>query len=146
MTIHLSIDYPPIPAELGEKIKGELQQDDILGDFGPGQSLWQHLFGGKRPDMTWCTIIAPEWFEGNYNGETSPAPLTAEGKQKLGKAVNTIFDAAGGPITVVCLKPGDKPASQKQLNISEFNGLLQQEGLPFGTLMILDRRLEDRPQ
>lgn len=144
MTILLSIDYPPIPANEGEKIKGKLQEKDILADFGPGQTLWQHFFGGKKPDMTWCTIIAPEWFEGHYNGETSPAPLNEQGRQNLNTTVQTIFEAAGGPITVLCHQPGKKPQGQKELNINEFNDLLNNEGLPYRQLIVLDRRTTPR--
>lgn len=144
MSIMLSIDYPAIPAKQGEKIKGQLQEKDILGDFGPGQTLWQNLFGGKRPDMTWCSIIAPDWFADNYDGSSSPAPLTQEGRDNLNTAVQTIYNEAGGPITVLCHKHKEKPTSQKELNIQEFNTLLNGEGLPYRTLIILDRRLENR--
>ena len=146
MSVMLSIDYPAISAEQGEKIKGDLQQVDILGDFGPGQTLWQNLFGGKRPDMTWCNIIAPEWFEDNYDGQTSPAPLTQQGRDNLNKTVQAIYAVAGGPITVLCHKHNEKPAGQKELNIQEFQTLLEQEGLPYRTLIILDRRLESRDE
>ena len=144
MSIQISIDYPAIPATTGEQIKGALQAKDILGDFGPGQTLWQHLFGGKKPDMTWCTIIAPEWFDGHYDGETSPAPLTKQGRDNLNEAVQTIYNEAGGPITVLCHKHGQNPKGQKELNIQEFNAMLNDEGLPYRSLIILDRRLENR--
>lgn len=144
MSVMLSIDYPAISAQKGEKIKGELQSVDILADFGPGQSLWQHLFGGKRPEMTWCNIIAPEWFEDNYDGASSPAPLTQAGRNNLNKVVQTIYEVAGGPITVLCHKHKEKPTNQKELNIHEFNTLMNTEGLPYRTLIVLDRRLSDR--
>ncbi len=144
MSIILSIDYPAISAQQGEKIKGQLQEVDILGDFGPGQTIWQNLFGGKRPDMTWCTIIAPEWFEDNYNGETSPAPLTEQGRDNLNHVVQAIYNVASGPITVLCHKQKENPQGQKEFNIQEFNTLLNTDGLPYRTLIILDRRLENR--
>ncbi len=146
MSVQISIDYPAIPAATGEKIKGKLQEQDILGDFGPGQNLWQHLFGGKKPDMTWCSIIAPDWFQDNYDGETSPAPLTKEGRTNLNTAVQAIYNEASGPITVLCHKHGQNPNGQKELNIQEFNTMLESEGLPYRTLIVLDRRLETRDQ
>jgi len=140
----ISIDYPAITAGKGEAIQGSLQEKDILGDFGPGQSLMQHLFGKPRPDMTYCNIIAPEWFEPDWKEDGTIAKLTEEGKNNLAAAIMEIYDVASGPITVTCQKPGDKPRAQKELNISEFDNLIQTEGLPFRTLIILDRRAEDR--
>ena len=146
MSVQISIDYPPIPGAAGEQIKGKLQEQDILADFGPGQSLWQHLFGGKKPDMSWCSIIAPNWFADNYDGETSPAPLTEKGRANLNETVQTIYNEAGGPITVLCHKHGQNPTGQKELNIQEFNNMLESEGLLYRTLIVLDRRLETRDQ
>lgn len=144
MTVMLSIDYPDIPAEKGEEIKGRLQSEDILADFGPGQTLWQNLFGKPKPAMSWANIIAPEWFEGNYDGGSGMAPLTSEGKENLNKTVQMIYAEAGGPITVLCHKHGEKPTAQKELNIQQFQSLLEGEGLPYRTLIILDRRLAER--
>lgn len=144
MSIMLSIDYPAITAKQGNKIKGELQQEDILGDFGPGQSLWKSLFGGEQPDMTWCNIIAPEWFEDNYDGATSPAPLSEKGRENLNKVVQAIYNVASGPITVLCHKHNEKPSGQKELNIQQFNDLLNNEGLPYRMMIVLDKRIENR--
>ncbi len=144
MTVMISIDYPDIPAEKGEMIKDHLQRQDILADFGPGQSLWQNLFGKGKPRMSWANIIAPEWFEGNYDGETPVAPLTAEGMANLNTAVQEIYNVASGPITVLCHKHGEKPMGQKELNIHEFDSMLASEGLPYRTLIILDRRGAER--
>ena len=96
--------------------------------------------------MTWCSIIAPDWFQDNYDGETSPAPLTKEGRTNLNTAVQAIYNEASGPITVLCHKHGQNPNGQKELNIQEFNTMLESEGLPYRTLIVLDRRLETRDQ
>lgn len=146
MTVMLSIDYPAISAEKGEQIKGKLQEIDIEGDFGPGPSLLKTLLGGKKPDMTWCNIIAPDWFEGNYDGESQIVPLTKEGKDNLNTTVQAIYDVASGPITVLCHKYKENPMGQRELNIQEFNNLLQNEGLPYRSLIILDRRLASRSE
>jgi hypothetical protein len=145
MTVMLSIDYPEIPAEKGEAIKGNLQQQDILADFGPGQTLWQNLFGKPKPKMSWANIIAPDWFSGNYDGNSGAVPLTQDGKENLNTTVQAIYAEAGGPITVLCHKHGEKPLAQKELNIKQFQSMLEEEGLPYRTLIILDRRLADRP-
>lgn len=144
MSVMISIDYPAISARDGEAIKGRLQEKDILGDFGPGQTLMQHLFGKPRPDMTYCNIIEPEWFEAGWQEDGEIAQLTAEGKANLTTTIMEIYDVASGPITVTCQVPGDKPRNQKELNISEFEAMIQNEGLPYRTLIILDRRMEDR--
>ena len=146
MSVMISIDYPAIPAREGEAIKGSLQEKDILGDFGPGQTLMQHLFGKPRPDMTYCNIIEPDWFEPGWQEDGEIAKLTDQGKANLTTAIMAIYDVAGGPITVTCQVPGDKPRHQKEMNISEFESMVMGEGLPFRTLIILDRRLEDREQ
>ncbi|GJM03684.1 MAG: hypothetical protein DHS20C08_21850 [Rhodomicrobium sp.] len=144
MTVMLSIDYPPISADKGEDIKGKLQEQDILADFGPGQTIWQNLFGKPKPDMHWANIIAPNWFQGNFDGSGETAPLTDDGKDKLNTTVQTIYAVASGPITVLCHKHGEKPIGQKELNVKEFQDMLSNDGLPYRTLIILDRRLEDR--
>lgn len=144
MSIMLSIDYPEISAEQGNAIKDELQRQDILGDFGPGQGLMGALLGKKKPPMTWCNIIEPDWFQGNYDGSAAQVPLTEEGMNNLNTAVQAIYQVAGGPITVLCHRHNEKPKSQKELNIKQFNEMLHSEGLPYRALIILDRRLEDR--
>jgi hypothetical protein len=144
MSIMLSIDYPAISAEKGNAIKDELQRQDILGDFGPGLGILSTLLGKKKPDMTWCNIIEPNWFEGNYDGSTDRVPLTEEGMNKLNTAVQAIYNVASGPITVLCHRHNENPKGQKELNIQEFNTILHAEGLPYRTLIVLDRRLADR--
>ncbi len=144
MSVMISIDYPAIPAAKGEAVKGSLQEKDILGDFGPGQTLMQNLFGKPRPDMTYCNIIEPDWFDPAWREDGDIAKLTDEGKSRLTTAIMEIYDAASGPITVTCQIPGDKARAQKELNISEFGAMIEGEGLPFRTLIILDRRAEDR--
>lgn len=144
MTVILSLDYPEISAAKAEQIKGRLQEQDILVDFGPGQSIWQMMFGKPRPNMSWANIVAPEWFESVYDGETEIVPLTAKGKANLNEVVQQIYDVASGPITVLCHRHKENPKGQKEFNIKEFNQLLDQEGLPYRTLIILDRRLADR--
>ncbi len=144
MSIMISIDYPAISAKAGNEIKGKLQEQDILADFGPGQTLFQSLFGKKAPDMTWCNIIAPEWFENNYDGSSPVVPLNEMGKNNLNTTVQAIYDVASGPITVLCHKYKENAKGQKELNIEEFNNMLQNEGLPYRTLIVLDRRLATR--
>ena len=144
MSVTISIDYPAISADQGEAIKGRLQEKDILGDFGPGASLWQHLLGKPRPDMTWCNIIDPDWFEMNWQEEGKIVPLTNDGKQKLTLTLMEIYNVASGPITLICQRHGENPQGQKELNINEFSTMLESEGLPYRTLIVLDRRLGDR--
>lgn len=140
----ISIDYPAISAEKGEAIKGRLQEQDILGDFGPGPSIWQHFFGRPKPDMTWCNISEPEWFEPGWQEDGKIAKLTNEGKNKLNTTIMAIYEVSGGAITVTCQIPGEKPRAQKDLNINEFETMLNNEGLPFRTLIVLDRRIDQR--
>lgn len=146
MSIMLSIDYPAISAKQGNAIKDKLQRQDILGDFGPGQGLLSSLLGKRKPDMTWCNIIEPNWYEGNYDGSVEQVPLTQEGMTKLNTAVQAIYDVASGPITVLCHRHNENPTGQEEQNIQEFNEMLHSEGLPYRRLIILDRRLASRSE
>lgn len=136
MTILITINYPEIPADIGEKLKGQLQERDILADFGPGQSLWQHFFSRKRPNMQWCTIIEPDWFE-NYNQTEGPMQLTETGGSNLILTARTILEGAGSPITILCHQPGEKAGDKRQLSLTQLEDLLNGEGLPRATSLLI---------